>query len=150
VTTTAFQDLVRLCEKLEAFKNYVHQRLDAMGIEKEPNGKHSANGCRIGDRLDLLEERTKKAGAGVEAEYRRKRLEIITALLTAPNSGGNIEGAVNFADKLMLINELAPIPAGATHKKLEPGPPPWWCTAPLQPPFISTCQTDQVANGKPK
>jgi len=48
-----------------------------------------------------------------EAEYRRNRLEIITALLTAPNSGGNIEGAVNFADKLMVINGLAPIPAGA-------------------------------------
>ena len=61
MTTTAFQDAIRLCEKLEAFKNYVHQRLDAMGIEKEPNGKHSANGCRIGDRLDLLEERIKQA-----------------------------------------------------------------------------------------
>jgi hypothetical protein len=39
---------------LQAFKEFVHRRLDEMGIEKEPNGKHSAQGCRIGDRLDIV------------------------------------------------------------------------------------------------
>lgn len=41
---------------LTKFKEYVHKRLDNAGIEKEPNGEHSQNGCRIGDRLDILIE----------------------------------------------------------------------------------------------
>jgi len=40
--------------KLQAFKDYVHDRLDEAGIEKEPNGEHSKAGCRIGDRLDIV------------------------------------------------------------------------------------------------
>jgi hypothetical protein len=40
-------------EKLQAFKDFVHNRLDEAGIEKEPNGEHSKNCCRIGDRLDI-------------------------------------------------------------------------------------------------
>jgi hypothetical protein len=52
--------------KLQAFKDYVHQRLDEAGIEKEPNGEHSQHGCRIGDRLDLvLSERIKLKDAMV-------------------------------------------------------------------------------------
>lgn len=39
--------------KLQAFKDYVHKRLDDARIEKEPNGEHSKHGCRIGDRLDI-------------------------------------------------------------------------------------------------
>lgn len=39
--------------KLQRFKTYVHERLDAAGIEKEPNGPHSTEGCRVGDRLDI-------------------------------------------------------------------------------------------------
>lgn len=35
------------------FKNYVHARLDAAGIPTHPDGPHSAEGCRIGDRLDI-------------------------------------------------------------------------------------------------
>lgn len=41
-------------QKLQAFKDYVHRRLDEAGIEKEPQGKHSKHGCRIGDRLDIV------------------------------------------------------------------------------------------------
>lgn len=41
-------------EKLQAFKDYVHKRLDDYGIEKEPKGEHSEHGCRIGDRLDIV------------------------------------------------------------------------------------------------
>lgn len=41
-------------EKLQAFKDYVHKRLDEAGIEKEPDGEHSKAGCRIGDRLDIV------------------------------------------------------------------------------------------------
>jgi hypothetical protein len=42
-------------QKLQEFKEYVHKRLDEMGIPTHPNGVHSKQGCRIGDRLDLLE-----------------------------------------------------------------------------------------------
>ena len=41
-------------DKLQAFKDYVHNRLDGERVEKEPNGKHSKHGCRIGDRLDIV------------------------------------------------------------------------------------------------
>lgn len=42
-------------DKLQAFKDFVHRRLDEAGVPKEfPNGPHSREGCRIGDRLDWL------------------------------------------------------------------------------------------------
>lgn len=41
-------------EKLQAFKDYVHQRLDAAGVEREPHGIYSKAGCRVGDRLDIV------------------------------------------------------------------------------------------------
>lgn len=47
--------------KLQAFKDYVHQRLDDAGIEKEPNREHSEHGCRIGDRLDIVLEQRDEA-----------------------------------------------------------------------------------------
>lgn len=46
--------LQKRVESLEAFKAYVHQRLDAAGVPTHPDGPHSAEGCRVGDRLDLL------------------------------------------------------------------------------------------------
>jgi len=42
--------------KLAAFKGYVHERLDAAGIPTHPDGPHSEEGCRVGDRLDLALE----------------------------------------------------------------------------------------------
>jgi hypothetical protein len=39
--------------KLQAFKDYVHQRLDEAGIPTHPDGEHSKEGCRVGDRLDI-------------------------------------------------------------------------------------------------
>lgn len=41
-------------DMLQRFKDFVHARLDAAGVPTHPNGPHSAEGCRIGDRLDLL------------------------------------------------------------------------------------------------
>lgn len=38
---------------LKAFKSYVHRRLDEAGIPTHPNGAHSKQGCRVGDRLDI-------------------------------------------------------------------------------------------------
>ncbi len=49
------QELFAQIDKLQAFKDFVHRRLDEMGVEKEPDGEHSKQGCRIGDRLDIVE-----------------------------------------------------------------------------------------------
>lgn len=44
-------------DKLQAFKDYVHERLDDAGIATHPEGEHSKHGCRIGDRLDIALKR---------------------------------------------------------------------------------------------
>lgn len=49
------KDLKEENEKLLKFKQYVHDRLDKMGIEKDPESEHKAVGCRIGGRLDIVE-----------------------------------------------------------------------------------------------
>jgi len=41
-------------DKLQAFKDYVHKRLDDAGIDKDPESEHKAAGCRIGGRLDIV------------------------------------------------------------------------------------------------
>ena len=41
-------------EKLKAFKDYVHKRLDDAGVEKDPESEHKEKGCRIGGRLDIV------------------------------------------------------------------------------------------------
>ena len=43
-------------DKLQAFKSFVHRRLDTAKVPTHPDGKHSKEGCRIGDRLDLVIE----------------------------------------------------------------------------------------------
>lgn len=40
--------------QLAKFKAYVHLRLDQAGIPTHPNGPHSADGCRVGDRIDIV------------------------------------------------------------------------------------------------
>lgn len=72
-------------EKLQAFKDYVHKRLDDAGIEKEPNGEHSKHGCRIGDRLDLVfreNEELKVALKRVQkmSEYKANHDEMLYAM----------------------------------------------------------------------
>lgn len=47
-------------ESLQAFKDYVHKRLDDAGIATHPNGHHSKHGCRIGDRLDIALNETSR------------------------------------------------------------------------------------------
>lgn len=39
---------------LAAFKIWVHNYLDGKGIPTHPDGPHSREGCRIGDRMDLV------------------------------------------------------------------------------------------------
>jgi isopentenyl phosphate kinase len=42
-------------ERLKKFKDYVHDRLDKMGVPVDPESPHKAAGCRIGGRLDYVE-----------------------------------------------------------------------------------------------
>ncbi len=49
------QGLVDRIVKLQAFKDWTHAWLDSHGVPKEfPDGPHSKEGCRIGDRMDWL------------------------------------------------------------------------------------------------
>ncbi len=41
-------------DKLQRFKDWVHGFLDAKGVPTHPDGPHSKEGCRIGDRLDVV------------------------------------------------------------------------------------------------
>lgn len=41
-------------EKAKAFKSFVHTTLDKAGVPTHPEGPRSKEGCRIGDRLDLV------------------------------------------------------------------------------------------------
>lgn len=42
-------------DKLQKFKDYVHDRLDKIGVPVDPESKHKAAGCRIGGRLDFIQ-----------------------------------------------------------------------------------------------
>jgi hypothetical protein len=44
-------------DKLQAFKDWVHNYLDTHGVPHHPPGPHGAEGCRIGDRMDWLMSR---------------------------------------------------------------------------------------------
>ncbi len=49
-------------DKLQAFKDWCHSYLDTHGVPKEfPDGPHSREGCRIGDRMDWLMARCEAA-----------------------------------------------------------------------------------------
>ncbi len=44
-------------KKGAAFKVFTHTRFDQIGVPKEfPDGEHSKEGCRVGDRIDWIEE----------------------------------------------------------------------------------------------
>lgn len=49
-------------DKLKKFKQYVHGRLDKMGIPSNPEPENNAShGCRIEGRLNFIENKLKKA-----------------------------------------------------------------------------------------
>jgi len=55
---------VQRARAAEAFKVWVHNYLDAQGVPHHPPGTHGAEGCRIGDRLDWLMARLRRAEGG--------------------------------------------------------------------------------------
>jgi hypothetical protein len=65
-------------DKLQAFKAWVHQYLDAHGVPHHPPGTHGAEGCRIGDRMDWLMDRLEATAE--ERDSIRAELDGTTAL----------------------------------------------------------------------
>ena len=66
--TAAAEELVRVTaerDKLQRFKDYVHGRLDRMGVPADPDSPHKAEGCRVGGRLDWVAARLMKIGRPV-------------------------------------------------------------------------------------
>lgn len=66
-----YQQAAQERDKLQAFKDWVHAYLDAQGVPKEfPDGPHTREGCRVGDRMDWLvkqlEEERKKVASWQE------------------------------------------------------------------------------------
>lgn len=57
-------------DKLQAFKDFVHYRLTQAGVTENPNGPHTAEGCRVGDRLDELIAERDKLREAARAAYR--------------------------------------------------------------------------------
>lgn len=64
------------CEALQAFKDYVHKRLDDAGVPVDPESPHKAEGCRIGGRLDcVLAIAAALEQQGREVEFYKGRIE---------------------------------------------------------------------------
>jgi hypothetical protein len=70
--------------KLQRFKDWVHAYLDAQGVPHHPPGTHGAEGCRIGDRMDWLMDRLRKAEAQqaeqADGGVRRELGEVLESL----------------------------------------------------------------------
>lgn len=62
-------------DRLQEFKGLVHKRLDEMCIPSNPGGMYSKGGCRIGDRLDIVEKERDQLRAEVE------RLRSVNAII---------------------------------------------------------------------
>lgn len=81
----AHAEIARLSNALDdaqKFKAYVHKRLDDAGIDTHPDGPHSKEGCRVGDRLDIAlsklarvrEQDAKLAAVRAECEKMKGRV----------------------------------------------------------------------------
>lgn len=84
----------------DAFKDFVHRRLDAAGVPKEfPDGPHTKEGCRIGDRLDWVLERWSERAA--------TPIPSVTVVLPAPVSpkSGCSPGALRAAQAVLSGSE---------------------------------------------
>lgn len=81
--------------ELERFKTYVHQRLDEAGIPTHPDGPHSKEGCRVGDRLDILIQSEAQADREADsiAEANSDLRERVAEL------EAQLEGALNKSDE---------------------------------------------------
>lgn len=66
-------------DKLQAFKTFVHVRLDEMGVECDPESVHKAAGCRIGGRLDIVAARLEALKEWEQVNEKLKELATVPA-----------------------------------------------------------------------
>jgi hypothetical protein len=71
-------------EKLQAFKDYVHRRLDEAGVPIDPDSPHRAEGCRVGGRLDVLLAAV-EIGTAAAAEREKLRAALRDVLASLAN-----------------------------------------------------------------
>jgi hypothetical protein len=87
-----------------AFKTYVHERLDAMGVPTHfPDGEHTKAGCRIGDRLDWVQARIAPAE---DSPIEGLRACIEAALDELPSDIGNEETRLQLEEAQKIIDRL--------------------------------------------
>jgi hypothetical protein len=81
--TEQIEELKDQVAKLQAFKEYVHQRLDEAGIPIDPPGEHADAGCRVGQRLDiaLRSPAKEEAQSSEPAEEWPSRTKVLTYIL---------------------------------------------------------------------
>lgn len=97
-------------DALAAFKAYVHRRLDTAGVPTHPDGPHSAQGCRIGDRLEIVIDGRDRADTATERlRAAEERVRALTAALTAI---GNVDGT-NWAEHNDMIQKIARVALAA-------------------------------------
>lgn len=81
-------------DALQAFKDFVHRRLDEAGVPTHPDGPHSKEGCRIGDRLDIVLRSAEHSwGMTLSADARAKQAEVQRDALAAEPTEAMIEAA---------------------------------------------------------
>ena len=81
-------ELVNELLALRKFKEYVHKRLDEAGVPTHPNGPHSKEGCRIGDRLDIVLEAYKMMENARANQASQE--EFVAALPGVPKDGSGL------------------------------------------------------------
>jgi hypothetical protein len=75
-------------DKLQAFKDYVHQRLDAAGVPADPEAdKNAEHGCRIEGRLNFVEATANSLRAQLEGTEKRWAENYAGLLIAATSSG---------------------------------------------------------------
>ncbi len=83
--------LLRERDALQAFKDYVHQRLDEAAIATHPPGEHADAGCRVGQRMDLL--------VGERDEAKRLHMELIYAVARKFDGESRHETALRYIEE---------------------------------------------------
>ena len=110
----AITDSLRERDKLQAFKDYVHGRLDQAGIPVDPPSEHRDAGCRIGGRLDIA---LSELPGQLEREVRHW-LDSTPGAVRVCEGGGPEEIAKSFA---VTVTRLTNAPSSVDLAKLTAG-----------------------------
>lgn len=105
------QERQRQINALQKFKRYVHDRLDAAGIPTHPDGPHSKEGCRIGDRLDIALSKPRLTAADA-AEWLNKHGDRVAASI---ERGPYFQRCIWRDDALLLVFGAEPDYAEGTQ-----------------------------------